>query len=154
MILVALLSFAIIYAQGNANKGRKNGANEKVKILKTVKGAPDQSIVPYTEDEPPGNAYGRNKKGLSGREFGQQRAAEAKAKHKSPKSESDAVNLISVIREETRETIENVQDRIEEARHRLGTLLEHREISEEDFNLKSSLLDFFVDRATSLIKKL
>lgn len=154
LIIATIFSIAIIYAQGNSGKNKMSGKSENVKLKKTIKGAMDEEMVPYSDEEPPGHAYGRNKNGLTGKEFGQQRAAEAKAKHKVPENQNDAITLISVIREETKETLDNVQDRIAEAEHRLGALFENGEMSEKDYNLKSAMLGVFVDRANTLLKKL
>lgn len=77
-----------------------------------------------------GNAYGKNKGELSGREFGQQRAAEARAKHQAqkPTTNEEAVKRIEstalrndVLLNETERKIQLAKQRMEELR-KAGTL--------------------------------
>lgn len=77
-----------------------------------------------------GNAYGKNKGDLSGREFGQQRAAEARAKHQAqrPTTNEEAAKRIEttvlrndVLLNETERKIQLAKQRMEELR-KAGTL--------------------------------
>jgi chromosome segregation ATPase len=73
-----------------------------------------------------GNAYGKNKKGLEGREFGQARAAEAKdkiEKHERKISESEV-------------TITNGRTRLAAAMERIQKAKEAKEITEEEYVLR------------------
>ena len=86
-----------------------------------------------------GNAYGRNKGGLEGREFGQTRAAEARAKLE--KREMDI--------RESEVIIIDGRRRIEAARERLRIARENNTISDDQYLVKLRLVENAQDKLSS-----
>lgn len=98
-----------------------------------------------------GNAYGKDKGDLSGREFGQSRAAAAKTKAKEVKTESEAESLIEVSIKETKETITSIEEKMIEARNRLAEKLASGELTKAVFDEKMTVLMEFEKRKNSII---
>ena len=105
LILIALLAWggeAMAQEQGGTAKAKKEVNQAKQKGKEKVKEAEEavqkeeeKAIEAVQKEEEKaagqgrGNAYGRNKGGLEGRDFGQARAEEARMKNQEKKSELD-----------------------------------------------------------------
>ncbi len=98
-----------------------------------------------------GNAYGKDKGDMSGREFGQSRAAAAKTKAKEVKTETEAVNLIEVSIKETKATISSIEEKMIEARNRLAEKLASGELTKAVFDEKMTILMDFEKRKNTII---
>mgnify|MGYP000595294744 CR=1 FL=1 len=111
---------------GKAEKGNK-GAKGKKADKDTLKGQSD-SLKTKDGKENRGNAYGRNKDSLSGKEFGQQRAADAKAAAAEKK-------------ESVEEKISENQKKLKEARKKLDEAEQRGDITKEKAEEKRKKLD-------------
>ncbi|MBW6498800.1 MAG: hypothetical protein K0B09_10450 [Bacteroidales bacterium] len=81
-----------------------------------------------------GHAYGRDKGGLSGRDFGQARAAAARTKE-----EKEEVTREVAL--EVEEGVRRTKTRVEEAREVLEERVKNREISEEEFEKRTRRIE-------------
>lgn len=95
-------------------------------------------------DNHPGNghAYGKNKGELSGREFGQQRAAEARAKHEEvkPKTEKEAKEVVRTTVERNDVLLTETERKIIELRRRLEEMNKAGKITIDEMNQKLKTL--------------
>lgn len=109
-------------------------------------------------DEHPGqgNAYGKNKGDLSGREFGQQRAAEARAKHDGakPKSEGEARELVKETVKRNEVLLTDTERKIRDFKTRLEELKKAGKITTEEMNLKLKALESIEKRRTTIEMKI
>ncbi len=95
-----------------------------------------------------GNAYGKNKGGLEGRDFGQARAEEARMKHQERKSELDR----KVEEGELRSV--QARERIRVAREELEKEKASRRINEEAYQQKKEKIDNAEKAVTDLEEKI
>lgn len=98
-----------------------------------------------------GNAYGKNKGNLSGREFGQQRAAEARSKHH-PRNQADALITIRIFRRENILILGDIQRKILLANRNLEDLFKRGSITRTVYLQKKSRLGEF-ERREQLLKR-
>ena len=96
------------------------------------------------EDKSKGNAYGKNKGNLSGKEFGQQRAAEARNKIKDSKRRLN----------EDEERVRKGEDRIKEARRKIELAKEERRITDKEYEEKKGLIEAVNDRLYKVKKRI
>ncbi len=135
--------------KGDSQKEHPGKGKEKHKVNKSTDLKPNHSVHPGKGSGPKnnkekkahpahsnGHAYGKNKGGLTGREFGQQRASHAKSKHKKPESEAEAVSIITVIHEQNMTLLGRIKDKIEEVRDRLRERVRIGDLSKEVFEAR------------------
>jgi colicin import membrane protein len=79
------------------------------------------------EKDNKGNAYGKDKGDLSGREFGQQRAAEARSKHQTKKADTKTAI------EHGDATVSNARERIKKAKENLEKDKKAKKINEKQY---------------------
>lgn len=103
-----------------------------------------------------GNAYGKDKEGMTGREFGQQRAAEARAKHQEVKPTSVEEIQIerTVLRERNTTVVTEMDRKITEARERLIEMQKNGSITQQVYEEKISALERINERKLSVEVKL
>ncbi len=98
-----------------------------------------------------GNAYGKDKLEETGREFGQNRAAAAKEKAKEVKSEVEAEEMIESSKEETKQSISSIDEKMVAARTKLTDKLAAKEITQDQFTEKMAKLMEFEKRKNAII---
>jgi hypothetical protein len=105
-------------------------------------------------DENPGkgNAYGQNKGDLSGREFGQQRAAEARAKHEAsqPKTETQARELIRTTIERNNVLLDVTSKKINDIKGTLDELKKAGKITATEVEEKIKLIESIEKRRAAI----
>lgn len=101
---------------------------------------------PNSQKDPPGNAYGKDKQGLDGRDFGQQRAADAQSK----KSAQDAINKnitdAAALHQQTLQKIEAGLTTLE-AKHKA------KQIAEADYQAKKKAFEDLKARVEELDRR-
>lgn len=140
---IILLGFVLLFslsaiAQGaSQQKGKPEKAkeqptkgNDKIKVENENKPEPKEE----KENNGKGNAYGKNKGDLSGREFGQQRAGEARSK-------SEKVENAQLRNNETKESLNSAKEKLETANKTLEEKLKRKEISKEEYDLKKQKIN-------------
>ncbi|HNX07928.1 MAG TPA: hypothetical protein PKL96_10120 [Bacteroidales bacterium] len=105
-----------------------------------------QKEVKEKENQGKGHAYGKNKEGLEGKEFGQHRAAEAKSKHEAVTNSQQAID-------NTAKTNSDTQAKIKEAKDKLEKNKKEKKISDADYNKKKKELDDLEKQVKELEKK-
>ena len=95
-------------------------------------------------DKAQGNAYGKNKGGLSGKEFGQARAAEARAKNKDKKQTAQ----ISITKGE--DTVKKASDKIAAAKDKLDTDLKQKVINQDVYDATMEKIKLVEKKAAQL----
>lgn len=98
------------------------------------------------ENQGKGNAYGKDKEGLEGKEFGQHRAAEAKSKHEAVTNSNQAIDNAS-------KTNEDTHAKIKEAKNKLEKNKKEKKISDAEYNKKKKELDDLETQVNELDKK-
>ena len=180
-LIVALILGTAVFAQGPAKgKGtekKEEKTEQKDKDKETEKGKPtdkqnpgqakkDQTGKPEDkgksenngkDKEHPGqgNAYGKNKGELSGREFGQARAAAAKAKNEEvkPVTIEDAREEIRIVRERNIELLSDTERKLKEARVKIEELKKAGTITLDSYNQKiKAVEELLKKRATIELK--
>lgn len=101
-----------------------------------------------------GNAYGKDKQGMTGKEFGQGRAAEAKAKAATVKTKSDADAMIRMSKEDTKESIQSINEKMTTARQTLMDKLGSKQITQAQFDEKLKQLMEFEMRKNAILKEM
>lgn len=101
-----------------------------------------------------GNAYGKHKDGMTGREFGQHRAEEARNKHKKPETQEEAVTIIEVIHEQNVTLLGKIKDKIEEARDRLRERVRIGDLAETVFNDRHQRIEQLAERQKEIASAL
>lgn len=99
-----------------------------------------------------GHAYGKNKGDLSGREFGMVRAGKAVSGDEI-KSDEQAKEIITDVKEENKTVITGVKSKLEKAAEELAKKKEAGEISEDEFMVKSTALELLKKREEALKQK-
>jgi colicin import membrane protein len=129
-IAVCLFSAWAVYAQpGKKPPTPKKVQKEVEKVVKQGQKDMENAAKSNKPPAPPGNAYGKNKGGLEGRDFGQQRAADAKSKQ----GMQDAVlNNIRTAASIHLQTLEKIMAGLTQ----LENMLKAGEISDADYKLK------------------
>lgn len=87
-----------------------------------------------------GHAYGHHKDGMTGREFGQHRAEEARSKHH-PHNREEAGIRIVILKKENISLFGILRDKFRNAREKLEGLLKGGTISKRDYDSKNSTLN-------------
>lgn len=100
---------------GNNDESKKSKKEKKIKVK---------------ENNGQGNAYGKNKGNLTGREFGQERARQAKLNKETKQEELS--NVVDVNSEKTKTAREKVNEKLEE----LEKMKEKGEVSEKEYGAK------------------
>ena len=100
-----------------------------------------------------GNAYGRNKGDLTGREFGRQRSEEAKKKGEEIQNDDEAQEIIEEVQEENITIINEVESKLEVAREKLEEMRTAGSISVEEYDIKVKRLDDLKSREINLKKR-
>ncbi len=116
--------------QKEQERAREAGQKEKERMKETYGDNQDQE-----RGKGRGNAYGRNKGGIEGRDFGQARAEEARMKHQEKKSELDRKVEDGELR-----TVE-ARERIRVAREELEKEKASKKISDEAYQQKKEKID-------------
>ena len=130
----------------NKPKPRTVGGQKDVKSVDDLKGK--------SETKSNGNAYGTNKGGMSGKEFGQQRAEEARAKYSEPGSEKEAKEMVSEIKSNVKNQVEVIDTKIVSAtelveqKHDLGGM------TDLEYELAIARIDAFKVRKKAIDAKL
>lgn len=101
-----------------------------------------------------GNAYGKDKQGMTGKEFGQSRAAEAKVKAATVKTKADADAVIRMSKEDTKESVKSIDDKMVTARQTLMDQLASKKITQAQFDEKLKKLMEFEKRKSAIVKEL
>jgi colicin import membrane protein len=103
-----------------------------------------------------GNAYGKNKGDLSGREFGQQRAAEARAKHEEvkPASLPELQKERDILRDRNVTLVREIDQKIEQAKGKLNELQKTGTITKEVYQEKMKALEGMVERKQTVELKI
>ncbi|MFO7722255.1 MAG: hypothetical protein R6V49_03435 [Bacteroidales bacterium] len=92
-----------------------------------------------------GHAYGKDKEGLEGKEFGQARAAEARSKEKVLKETETNIEKAEKSNAATREKIKKSRENLEMKKNR-------KEISKEEYDKKKKELDEIEEKVEKLEK--
>ncbi len=132
------------YAQGNPQQKGKpeaaKGQEKKESAAEATKRPPHEKVgkpstPPGKDKEHPGqgNAFGKDKGDMSGREFGQQRAAEARNK-----------------KEESAENIRIAIDKLTDARIKLEEKMKRKEISQKDYEEKMKQIEEATEEVATL----
>lgn len=100
-----------------------------------------------------GHAYGKNKGELSGREFGMTRAGKT-VKGEDIKSDDEAKEVITEVKEENTKVITEVQSKLEKAADVLKQKKEAGEISEEEYIVKTTALELLKQKEAALKEKI
>ncbi|MBV6441417.1 MAG: hypothetical protein DYG98_03130 [Haliscomenobacteraceae bacterium CHB4] len=129
----------------SAEKGKAKPADDQdqpkkdegAEMKKEKPEAPEEEKVKKEKEEKDdkGHAYGKDKGDLSGREFGQQRAAEARSKHQAKKAEA----MTSV--EKGDATVISARDRIRNAREKLEKDKKAKRINEKQYVERKKKID-------------
>ncbi|NVK64423.1 MAG: hypothetical protein HWE22_07530 [Flavobacteriales bacterium] len=98
-----------------------------------------------------GNGYGKDKGDMTGREFGQSRAAAAKAKAQEVKTEKEAKEIIETSKKEIKETITSIDEKMVVARQKLEEKMTSGALTKEEFAEKMSELMKFEQRKNTII---
>lgn len=142
--------------KGKPNQGKENGkGNSNGKGNQGKDKDKDKGNKP--EEHPgQGHAYGKNKGDLSGREFGQQRAAEARAKHNEakPKSEGEARELVKETVKRNEVLLTDTERKIRDFKTRLEELKKAGKITTEEMNLKLKALESIEKRRATIELKI
>lgn len=137
----------------NAGKPESAGKPENVGKPESL-GKPENAGKPNNQGEAQssGNAYGKDKGELTGREFGQQRAAEARAKHENvkPVNQQELERERIIIRERNIVILSEMDRKLNEARERLATLEREGKISKEVFTEKVKALENINERKINI----
>jgi colicin import membrane protein len=140
------------------NEGKPENVGKPDKAGKPEKpGKPENKEKEQKEKEQGnGNAYGRDKEGMTGREFGQQRAAEARAKHQEVKPTSIEEIQIerTVLRERNTTVVTEMDRKITEARERLLEMQKAGSITQQVYEEKISAIEKINERKLSVELKL
>ena len=122
--------------QGSGNgKGKGNNKTEKNQNNKDKNQGNDKDKPGKDKDNPgKGHAYGKDKDSLSGREFGQNRAAEARSKKEAV--EQTEANISEVTQANT-----DTKEKIKQAREKLEAKKKNKQINQADYNKKKQALD-------------
>jgi hypothetical protein len=94
-----------------------------------------RQVKDQEDNQGQGNAYGRNKGGLQGRDFGQARAEQARMQRQAREAELDTHIL------DGEERVARSRERIRVAREELEKEKTGRRISESDYQLKKEKID-------------
>ena len=144
-------------ANEKAEKGQQM-ADEKVSQAKDkVEKAKSQAKDKMEEAKEmlnDGNAYGKDKVESTGREFGQNRAAAAKAKAEEVKTESEAEEMIETSKGETMKIVQSIDEKMITARQKLTEKLESGEYSQAQFDEKMVKLMEFEKRKSSIMNSI
>ncbi len=138
--LVSLLLSVSAFSQGKSDAVKTEKEVRKVAPIEKEKG---KTVKEENE-----------KAGLSGKEFGQSRAAAAKANAKSVKTGKEADAVIKSSKEDTKKTMQSISKKMTEARMILMQKLERKEITQAQFDEKLKLLMEFDKRQAALMKEL
>jgi hypothetical protein len=119
-------------------------------------GKPAQTGNPNESHPGGGHAYGRDKGDMSGREFGQQRAAEARARHQEvkPTNRIELDQQRVILRERNTTLSTDLDRRIEESRRRLEQMQREGRIKATDFDEKIKALEQISERKLTVDMKL
>lgn len=131
--------------RGDSGKNDSARANKKDKKPNGVR---DEANEEKNSESGEGNAYGKNKGDQSGREFGQQRAAEARSRN----DERKALLEKKVV--EAKEKVTESRDRIDSSRVRVEAQKNAGELSEEEAVEKQERIDKAEEVLQSLEEKL
>jgi uncharacterized membrane protein len=116
-------------ARKMVNQADEKGQQAAGQIVEKTEQALEQGREAGEVREPQGKAYGRDKGGLSGRDFGQARAAAARNRE-----EKEAVTR--EVATEVKEGVNRTKTRVEDVREKLVERVRNREISEEEYGRK------------------
>ncbi len=156
MLICGMISGSQLYAQNNTGKGntkpdkeqkdkpqghenKKDNDNSKgnqVKDQKMTKDNQGKGHDKDKEDHGKGNAYGKNKDSLQGREFGQNRANEAKSKNHQEALQKTETNVNQVSK-----TNEDTKNKIKQAYGNLEKKKKDKKITEAEYNKQKQELD-------------
>lgn len=145
--------------RGNSKKENKNNPGQDKKDNPGASnGKGDKGNASgHSKDHPgQGHAYGKNKEGLTGREFGQQRAAEARAKHEQtkPTSKEEIRDVIVVIQERNTSLLSEIERKVKEAREKLEEMMKGGTIKLADFQEKINTLEEISKKRATIELKL
>jgi colicin import membrane protein len=133
-ILAAGLIFAApVYAQQGKGKGNDKGGKNQTEKPKDDKEKPGANGKDK-DNQGKGHAYGKDKDTLSGREFGQQRAAEARSKKEAVEQAEAGISGVEA-------TNNDSKDKIKQARERLEAKKKNGQVSKADYEKKKKALD-------------
>lgn len=157
-VLVSLLITISLVAQGNSKKApghqKKGKHDEKITVKPFIKFDEDKDEhhdKHHDDDHDNGNghAYGRHKNGMTGREFGQHRAEEARSKHR-PKNDREADERIVIFKRENIGLIDIIKDKFRQAREKLEGLLKGDKITKKEYLAKSLILNSLDGRRSKI----
>lgn len=171
LLITGLISGSQIYAQHGQGKGQgqeknnqKKGQADKPKPVDKTKPNQGQMLEKpkpgqgqpqhkpgdqhgkYKENQGKGHAYGKNKDSLQGRDFGQNRAAEARSKHEAITNSESRIDATSKTNEVTRSKIKAAKDKLELKR-------KNKQISQSEYLKKKKDLDDLEMKVNELDKK-
>lgn len=138
--------------QGNQQVSQKKEQADKIKgqAKDKVKNVKDE----VEEKSNNGNAFGKDKVEATGKEFGQNRSAEAKLKATKVKTKTDAEAMISTSKEETKETMGNVDSKMVSARTKLAEKLASGELTKVQVDEKMAQLVDLEKRKNAIISEM
>jgi hypothetical protein len=148
--LMLFLSGSVLAQGKSQDKATKKDTTEVRKSADNAKSKQDQDKgkkkdkADAAKSENNGNAYGKNKGDMTGREFGRMRSEQARAKVKESVDELDAEILESEMKVSKR------KEALAEARVRLESIKQNSKISAEEVSKKESILSQVVIRLAEL----
>ncbi len=98
------------------------------------------------ENQGKGHAYGKNKDSLQGRDFGQNRAAEAKSKHEAITNSESRIDQTSKTNDDTR-------SKIKQAKEKLELKKKQKQITDAEYTKKKKDLDDLEKQLNDLEKQ-
>ncbi len=143
------------HGQGNGQGKGKNKQNKEQKDkVKSVNPSDSKQVKAQDQDKNQqgkdtvgkGHAYGKNKDSLQGREFGQNRATEAKTKHEAVKNSETNIDQTTKTNDDTRAKIKDAKDKLELKK-------KSKKITDAEYTKKKKELDDLENQVNELDKK-
>lgn len=129
VLTLVFLSFACTsFAQKDKPKGKDS---VKTEVSQKDK---DNNKDKSKENQGQGNAYGKNKGDLSGKEFGQNRAEDAKNKDEAVTITQNNINQVATTNTDTKE-------KIKQAREKLEKKFKNKELTKAEYEKKKKAID-------------
>jgi colicin import membrane protein len=152
-ILIPLLILSMVcfssqpFSQNTkANSKKEQKVKDSIKAKEKEKDKDSKDKDKDKENQGKGNAYGKNKGDLQGKDFGQNRAAQAK-------TQKEAITAIDSNVTQTTQTNSSTLDKLKQAKVKLDTKKKSGQISEKDYQVKSKAITDLEAEVNALDKK-
>lgn len=136
-----------------AEKEREKGTFAGAKEVKQEAAKKENHPKPETHKENNGNAYGKDKGEMTGREFGHERSEAAKHKEK-PKTSDEAKSQIKESKEWSREEIDRAQNNINVYNEKIEAMKKEGKITQAEYDAQKQKVESLIKRKKELESKL